>query len=208
MIYDVLIIHRQSEVPLYHQVVGDSSKLPAMGLDASIFAQLAMTVVLALKQAGALERLIVRDVKVALLLYEDLLFALITSQDHDEFETQNALERLSSLFLQSYTKEVITQYQSQALSFHAFDVSTIFRSGRVVISESNVLMKSMIQRLANMVQVATRLEQDASMLAQKQSVDGTVVLSITAMQQELDRKLQMLKDKMGQLPGADLSYPR
>jgi hypothetical protein len=171
-----------------------------MGLDASIFAQLAMTVVLALKQAGALDRLIVRDVKVALLQYEDLLFALITSQDHDEFEIQNALERLSSLFLQSYTKEVITQYQSQALSFHAFDVSTIFRSGRVVISDSNILMKSMIQRLANMVQVATRLEQDATMLSQKQSIDGTVVLSITAMQQELDRKLKMLKEKMGQLP--------
>jgi hypothetical protein len=94
------------------------------------------------------------------------------------------------------------------LSFHAFDVTSIFRNGRVVISDSNVLMKSMIQRLANMVQVATRLEQDASMLAQKQSVDGTVVLSITAMQQELDRKLQMLKDKMGQLPGASLDYSR
>ncbi|MFX1476157.1 MAG: hypothetical protein ACFFCO_11860 [Promethearchaeota archaeon] len=200
MIYDVLIIHRQSEIPLYHQVVGDASKLPFMGLDASIFAQLAMTVVLALKQAGALDRLIVSDVKVALLLYEDLLFALITSQDHDEFEIQNALERLSSLFLQSYTKEVITQYQHQALSFHAFDVSSIFRNGRVVISDSNILMKSMIQRLANMVQVATRLEQDASMLAQKPSVDGTIVLSITAMQQELDRKLQMLKQQMGQLP--------
>ncbi len=207
MIYDVLIIHRQSEVPLYHQVVGDSSKLPSIGLDASIFAQLAMTVVLALKQAGALDRLIVRDVKIALLLYEDLLFALITSQDHDEFEIQNAFERLSSLFLQSYTKEVINQYQSQALSFHAFDVSAILRNGRVVIGDSNVLMKSMIQRLANMVQVAIRLEQDAAMLAEKQSIDGTVVLSINAMQQELEQKIQSLKEKMGHLPTAGPGYP-
>ena len=194
-------------MPLYHQVVGDSSKLPSMGLDASIFAQLAMTVVLALRQAGALDRLIVRDVKIALLLYEDLLFALIASQDHDEFEIQNAFERLSSLFLQSYTKEVINQYQSQALSFHAFDVSAIFRNGRVVISESNVLMKSMIQRLANMVQVAIRLEQDAAMLAEKQSIDGTVVLSINAMQQELEQRIQSLKEKMGQLPTAGPGYP-
>ena len=61
-------------------------------------------------------------------------------------------------------------------------------------------MKSMIQRLADMVAVAGRLQEEASMLAEKQSLDGTVIMSITAMHQELLNKLDALKTQMDQFP--------
>jgi len=202
MIHDVLILHRESEVPLFHACPGGESKLASMGLDEDLFAKLVVTVVRALRRAGALDRLVLREAKVALLVYEDLIFALVTSTDHDEFEINYALERLSSLFLQSYTKEVIEAYKDRPGSFNAMDVRFIFRGGRVLIGETDALMKSMLKRLADMVQVAGRLQQDAAILAEKRNVDGTVVLSITLMQQELEGKLKSLREQMAKLPVA------
>ncbi|MFW9832311.1 MAG: hypothetical protein ACFFD8_11110, partial [Candidatus Thorarchaeota archaeon] len=92
------------------------------------------------------------------------------------------------------------QFTDKPLSFNAFDVKSIFRSDRVVISETDTLMKSMIQRLADMVSVAGRLQDEAGMLAEKQSLDGTVIISITAMHQELLNKLEALKKQMDQFP--------
>lgn len=200
MIHDILIIHRENEIPLYHSVSSGQSKLTAMGLDSNLYGQLAVTIVRALRGAGALEQLRLREAKLAFLVYENLIFSIVTSHDHDEFEINHALERFSSLFLQSYTPEVIEQYKNQPLSFNGMDSSSIFRSDRVVISDIDSLMKSMIQRLADMIQVANRLGLDADMLKEKQNLDGTVVLSINAMQQELTRRLQTLKSKMDQLP--------
>jgi len=202
MIYDVLILHRETEVPLFHSCLGSESKLTSMGLDGDLFAKLMVTVVRALRRAGALDRLILREAKVALLVYEDLIFALVTSTDHDEFEINYALERLSSLFLQSYTKDVIQAYKNRPGSFNAMDIRSIFRGGRVLIGETDALMKSMLKRLADMVQVAGRLQQDAAILAEKRNLDGTVVLSITLMQQELEGKLKSLREQMGRLPVA------
>jgi hypothetical protein len=133
-------------------------------------------------------------------VFENIIFAIIASNDHDEFEINDALDRFSSLFLQSYTPQVIDQYKEKSMSFNGFDASTIFRSDRVVISDTDTLMKSMIQRLADMISVAGRLQQDASMLSEKQSLDGTVIMSITAMQDELTKKLQDLKQQMDQFP--------
>jgi len=139
-------------------------------------------------------------VKIAFLVYENLIFALVTSHDHDEFEVNDALDRFSSLFLKSYTTDVIAGYKNQPLSFNAFDVSSIFRSDRVVVTDTDTIMKSMIQRLADMIAMATRIEQDAAVITEKKNIDGTVVLSIGVMQQELEKKLQGLKTKMKQLP--------
>lgn len=200
MIHDILIIHRETEAPLYHYVPGGKSKLASIGLDSTLFAKLGATIVRALRRAGALDRLILREVKIAFLVYENLIFALVTSHDHDEFEINDALDRFSSLFLKSYTTDVIAGYKNQPLSFNAFDVSRIFRSDRVVVTDTDTIMKSMIQRLADMIAMATRIEQDAAVITEKKNIDGTVVLSIGVMQQELEKKLQGLKTKMKQLP--------
>ncbi len=133
-------------------------------------------------------------------VFENIVFTILASNDHDEFELNHALDKLSSLFLQSYTPEVIDEYKNKPLSFSALNVSSIFRSDRVVISDTDTLMKSMIQRLADMVSVSGRLQQEAGMLAEKQSLDGTVIMSITAMHQELLNKLQALKEQMDQFP--------
>ena len=200
MIHDILIIHRETEAPLYHYVPGGKSKLAAIGLDSTLFAKLGVTIVRALRRAGALDRLILKEVKIAFVVYENLIFALVTSHDHDEFEINDALDRFSSLFLKSYTTDVIAGYKNQPLSFNAFDVSSIFRSDRVVVTDTDTIMKSMIQRLADMIATATRVEQDAAVITEKKNIDGTVALSIGVMQQELEKKLQGLKTKMKQLP--------
>jgi hypothetical protein len=200
VIYDILIIHRETEAPLYHYVPGGKSKLAPIGLDSTLFAKLGATIVRALRRAGALDRLILKDVKIAFLVYENLIFALVTSHDHDEFEINDALDRFSSLFLKSYTTDVISGYKNQPLSFNAFDVSGIFRSDRVVVTDTDTIMKSMIQRLADMIATAARVEEDAAVITEKKNIDGTVVLSIGVMQQELEKKLQGLKTKMKQLP--------
>jgi len=200
VIHDILIIHRETEAPLYHYVPGGKSKLAAIGLDSTLFAKLGVTIVRALRRAGALDRLILKEVKIAFVVYENLIFALVTSHDHDEFEINDALDRFSSLFLKSYTTDVIAGYKNQPLSFNAFDVSSIFRSDRVVVTDTDTIMKSMIQRLADMIATATRVEQDAAVITEKKNIDGTVALSIGVMQQELEKKLQGLKTKMKQLP--------
>jgi hypothetical protein len=200
VIYDILIIHRETEAPLYHYVPSGKSKLASIGLDSTLFAKLGATIVRALRRAGALDRLILKDVKIAFLVYENLIFALVTSHDHDEFEINDALDRFSSLFLKSYTTDVISGYKNQPLSFNAFDVSGIFRSDRVVVTDTDTIMKSMIQRLADMIATAARVEEDAAVITEKKNIDGTVVLSIGVMQQELEKKLQGLKTKMKQLP--------
>jgi hypothetical protein len=200
VIYDILIIHRETEAPLYHYVPSGKSKLASIGLDSTLFAKLGATIVRVLRRAGALDRLILKDVKIAFLVYEDLIFAIVTSHDHDEFEINDALDRFSSLFLKSYRTDVIAGYKDQPLSFNAFDVSSIFRSDRVVVTDTDTVMKSMIQRLADMIATATRVEQDAAVITEKKNIDGTVVLSIGVMQQELEKKLQGLKTKMKQLP--------
>ena len=61
-------------------------------------------------------------------------------------------------------------------------------------------MKSMIQRLADMIAVTGRLQEEAGMLAEKQSLDGTVIMSITAMHQELINKLDAFKAQMDKFP--------
>lgn len=200
MIHDVFIIHRETEIPLFHNAPGDKSKLASMGLDSTLFAQLATTIVRVLRRAGALDRLILAEAKVAFLVYENIIFSLITSHDHDEFEINYALDKLSSLFLKSFTTDVITEFKEKHLSFDVFNIDTIFRATRVVVIDTDSLLKSMIQRLVDMISVAGRLELDASMLAEKQSLDGTVVLSINAMQNELEAKLQKLKSQMDKLP--------
>jgi hypothetical protein len=200
VIHDILIIHRETETPLYHWVPGGKSKLASIGLDSALFAKLSATIVRALRRAGALDRLVLREAKIAFLVYENLIFALITSHDHDEFEINDALDRFSSLFLKSYSTDVISGYKDKPLSFNAFDVSGIFRSDRVVVTDMDTIMKSMIQRLADMIALATRLEQDGAIIAEKKNIDGTVVLSIGVMQQELEKKLEGLKTKMKQLP--------
>ncbi|MFX1491825.1 MAG: hypothetical protein ACFFBU_06160 [Promethearchaeota archaeon] len=200
MIHDVLIVHRQTEAPLFHLVPGSKSKLADMGMDATVFSKLAVTIVRVLRSAGALERLRLLQTKMAFNVFENIIFAILASNDHDEFELNHALDRLSSLFLQSYTPEVIDEYKDKPLSFNAFEVRSIFRSDRVVISDTDTLMKSMIQRLADMISVAGRLQQEAGMLAEKQSLDGTVIMSITAMHQELLNKLEDLKSQMDQFP--------
>ncbi|MFX1244453.1 MAG: hypothetical protein ACFE8F_05780 [Promethearchaeota archaeon] len=200
MIHDVLIVHRQTELPLFHHIPGEKSKLAEMGMDAQLFSQLAVTIVRVLRSAGALERVRLLQAKMAFNVFENLVFAILASNDHDEFELNHALNRFSSLFLQSYTPEIIQQYKDQLLSFNGFDVRTIFRSDRVVISDTDTLMKSMIQRLADMIAVTGRLQQEASMLAEKHSLDGTVIMSITAMHQELTNKLEAFKSQMDQFP--------
>ncbi len=200
MIHDVFVIHRDTEIPLYHNAPGNKSKLASMGLDTNLFAQLATTIVRVLRRAGALDRLILAEAKVAFLVYENIIFALITSHDHDEFEINYALDKLSSLFLKSFATDVINEFKQKPLSFDVLNIDTIFRSTRVLVSDTDSLLKSMIQRLVDMISVAGRLEADASMLAEKQSLDGTVVLSINAMQKELEAKLKKLKEKMDQLP--------
>jgi hypothetical protein len=200
MIHDILIVHRHTEVPLFHHVPGGKSKLAEMGMDASVFSQLAVTIVRVLRSAGALERVRLLQTKMAFNVFENLVYAILASNDHDEFELNHALDSFSSLFLQSYTPEVIDQYKEKALSFNGFDVRAIFRSDRVVISDTNTLMKSMIQRLADMIAVTTRLQEEAGMLAEKQSLDGTVIMSITAMHQELISKLDAFKSQMDKFP--------
>lgn len=200
MIHDILIVHRQTENPLFHLAPAGKSKLAALGMDPAIFSSLAVTLVNVLRNAGALERIRLLQIKMAFNVFENLIFVILSSNDHDEFEINHALNRLSSLFLQSYTPEVISQYKNKPLSFNAFDVKTIFRSDRVVISDTDTLMKSMLQRLADMIAVAGRLQEEASMLAEKQSLDGTVIMSITAMHQELLNKLEALKTQMDQFP--------
>jgi hypothetical protein len=200
MIHDVLIIHRQTEVPLFHLVPGGKSKLAEMSMDAPVFSKLAVTIVSVLRNAGALERLRLLQVKMAFNVFENIIFAILASNDHDEFELNHALNRLSSMFLQSYTAEVIEQYKDKPLSFDSFTVSTVFRSDRVVISDTDTLMKSMIQRLADMIAVAGRLQTEAGMLAEKRSLDATVIMSIQAMHQELLNKLGELKQQMDQFP--------
>lgn len=200
MIHDILIVHRQTEVPLFHHIPAGKSKLADMGMDNGVFAKLAVTIVRVLRSAGALERLRLLEAKMAFNVFENLIFTIISSNDHDEFELNHALDRFSSLFLKSYTPEVIEQYKTQPLSFNGFEVSSLFRSDRVVISDTDTLMKSMIQRLADMIGVAGRLQQEVSMLAEKQSLDGTVIMSITAMHQELTNKLEDLKQQMDQFP--------
>ena len=200
MIHDILIIHRQSELPLFHQSPGNNSKLASMGLDSSTFAKLAVTIVKVLHRAGALERLRLREVKISFNVFEEVIFALVTSHDHDEFEINHSLNRFSTIFHSSYTREVISQYKDQALSFNGFDISSLFRSDSVVISDTDTLMKSMIQRLADMIGTAGRLGAEADMLSEKRSLDGTVIMSINAMHQELISKLDALKVKMDQFP--------
>ena len=200
MIHDILIIHRQTEVPLFHLVPAGKSKIAEMSMDAPVFSKLAVTMVSVLRNAGALERLRLLQVKMAFNVFENLIFAILSSNDHDEFELNHALDRFSSMFLQSYTPEVIDQYKDQPMSFNGFNVSNIFRSDRVVISDTDTLMKSMIQRLADMIAVAGRLQTEAGMLAEKRSLDATVIMSITAMQQELTVKLEGLKRQMDQFP--------
>jgi hypothetical protein len=200
MIHDILIVHRQTENPLFHLAPAGKSQLAAIGMDPPVFSSLAVTLVNVLRNAGALERLRLLQVKMAFNVFENLVFVILSSNDHDEFELNDALNRLSSLFLQSYTAEVIDQYKDKPLSFNAFDVKQIFRSDRIVISDTDTLMKSMIQRLADMVSVAGRLQNEAAMLAEKQSLDGTVIMSITAMHQELLKKLDALKTQMDQFP--------
>jgi hypothetical protein len=200
MIHDILIVHRQTENPLFHLAPAGKSQLAAIGMDPPVFSSLAVTLVNVLRNAGALERLRLLQVKMAFNVFENLVFVILSSNDHDEFELNDALNRLSSLFLQSYTAQVIEQYKDKPLSFNGFDVKQIFRSDRVVISDTDTLMKSMIQRLADMVSVAGRLQDEASMLAEKQSLDGTVIMSITAMHQELLKKLDALKAQMDQFP--------
>ena len=200
MIHDILIVHRQTENPLFHLAPAGKSRLAAIGMDPPVFSSLAVTLVNVLRNAGALERLRLLQVKMAFNVFENLVFVILSSNDHDEFELNDALNRLSSLFLQSYTAEVIDQYKDKPLSFNGFDVKQIFRSDRIVISDTDTLMKSMIQRLADMVSVAGRLQDEAAMLAEKQSLDGTVIMSITAMHQELLKKLDALKAQMDQFP--------
>ncbi|MFX1318402.1 MAG: hypothetical protein ACFE9D_04985 [Promethearchaeota archaeon] len=200
MIHDILIVHRQTENPLFHLAPAGKSRLAAIGMDPSVFSTLAVTLVNVLRNAGALERLRLLQVKMAFNVFESLVFVILSSNDHDEFELNDALNRLSSLFLQSYTAEVIDQYKDKPLSFNGFDVKQIFRSDRIVISDTETLMKSMIQRLADMVSVAGRLQDEAAMLAEKQSLDGTVIMSITAMHQELLKKLDALKSQMDHFP--------
>lgn len=200
MIFDILIIHRQTETPLFHLAPAGVSKIATMGMDPSIFSQLAVTIVRVLRSAGALERLRLLEVKMAFNVFQNIIFAVLSSNDHDEFELNHALDRFSSLFLQTYTPEVIDQYKEKPLSFNGFDVSSLFRSDRVVITDTDTLMKSMIQRLADMISVAGRVQQDASILAEKQSLDGTVIMSVMAMQQELTKKLEELKKQMDRFP--------
>ncbi len=200
MIHDILIIHRQTENPLFHLAPAGKSQLAPIGMDPAVFSSLAVTMVNVLRNAGALERIRLLQVKMAFNVFENLVFVILSSNDHDEFEINHALNKLSSLFLQSYAPEVIEQYKDKPLSFNAFDVKTIFRSERVIISDTDTLMKSMIQRLADMVGVAGRLQEEAGMLAEKQSLDGTVIMSITAMHQELLNKLASLKTQMDQFP--------
>ncbi|MDO8056520.1 MAG: hypothetical protein Q6361_06630, partial [Candidatus Hermodarchaeota archaeon] len=200
MIHDILIVHRTSENPLFHLAPGGKSKLVEMGMDVQVFSQLAVTIVRVLRSAGALERVRLLQTKMAFNVFENLVFAIIASNDHDEFELNHALDSFSSLFLQSYTPEVIDQYKDQPLSFNGFDVRAIFRSDRVVISDTDTLMKSMIQRLADMIAVTSRLQEEAGMLAEKQSLDGTVIMSITAMHQELISKLEAFKAQMDKFP--------
>ncbi len=200
MIHDILIIHRQTEVPLFHLIPAGKSKLTEMSMDAPVFSKLAVTIVSVLRNAGALERLRLLQVKMAFNVFENLIFAILSSNDHDEFELNHALNRFSSMFLQSFTPEVIDKYKNQPLSFSGFNVSNLFRSDRVVISDTDTLMKSMIQRLADMIAVAGRLQIEAGMLAEKRSLDATVIMSIQAMHQELLNKLGELKQRMDQFP--------
>ncbi len=200
MIFDILIIHRQTETPLFHLAPAGVSKIATMGMDPSIFSQLAVTIVRVLRNAGALERLRLLEVKMAFNVFQNVIFAILSSNDHDEFELNHALDRLSSLFLQAYSPEVIDQYKEKPLSFNGFDVTSLFRSDRVVITDTDTLMKSMIQRLADMISVAGRVQQDAGILAEKQSLDGTVIMSVMAMQQELTKKLEELKKQMDRFP--------
>jgi len=165
-----------------------------------VFSSLAVTLVKVLRNAGALERIRLLQVKMSFNVFENLVFVILSSNDHDEFELNHALNRLSSLFLQSYTPDIIDQYKGKPLSFNAFDVKTIFRSDRVIISDTDTLMKSMIQRLADMIGMTGRLQEEAGRLSEKQSLDGTVIMSITAMHQELLRKLEALKTQMDQFP--------
>jgi hypothetical protein len=200
MIHDILIIHRVTENPLFHLAPAGKSQLAAIGMDPPVFSSLAVTIVNVLRNAGALERIRLLQVKMSFNVFENLVFVILSSNDHDEFELNHALNRLSSSFLQAYTPQVIEEYKGKPLSFNAFDVKTIFRSDRVIISETDTLMRSMIQRLADMIAVAGRLQEEASMLAEKQSLDGTVIMSITAMHQELLNKLEALKTQMDQFP--------
>jgi hypothetical protein len=200
MIHDILIIHRQTENPLFHRAPAGKSQLAAIGMDPPVFSSLAVTLVNVLRKAGALERIRLLQVKMSFNVFQNLVFVILSSNEHDEFELNHALNKLSSLFLQSYSPEVIDQYKEKPLSFNAFDVKQIFRSDRVVISDTDTLMKSMIQRLADMIAMTGRLQEEAGMLAEKQSLDGTVIISITAMHQELLSKLEALKRQMDQFP--------
>ena len=72
MIHDVLIVHRQTEAPLFHLVPGNKSKLAEMGMDANVFSKLAVTIVRVLRSAGALERLRLLQTKMAFNVFENI----------------------------------------------------------------------------------------------------------------------------------------